>query len=289
MDIPEMHVWFRQYAQQMGMQEVRTILPEQIDVLLNTSIVDTANQIIRENVGISNDRVITDNSKISQLNSIRTLYKVKEIELLGTATPLPFTYNPEDYFNGKYSSNDEYTGFPETMFIVDFAMNYTKCTTGWTGTGEQIKAPVKSTADGFTTNYFPVRIIDDAYLADTLNDFVLKNRMRSPIATVYSLEKSPKLKVDMYIDKFNKTSGLLENSLAPYKLRMSYISYPAKVKYSEDLSGANVDCDLPEYLHVDIIKHAVDLYRISISGDIYANQQRKENQQRENYRNNANE
>ena len=32
MTIAEMHVWFRQYAQQMGMQNVRAILPEQIDL-----------------------------------------------------------------------------------------------------------------------------------------------------------------------------------------------------------------------------------------------------------------
>ena len=80
MNISDMHVWFRQYAQQMGMQNVRAILPEQIDILINTSITDTVNQIIRENVGITNDRVITDNSKIGQINALKHLYKVKEIK-----------------------------------------------------------------------------------------------------------------------------------------------------------------------------------------------------------------
>ena len=59
-----MHIMFRQYAQQMGMQNVRAILPEQIDLLLNTSIMDIVNQTIKENIGVTNDRVITDNSKI---------------------------------------------------------------------------------------------------------------------------------------------------------------------------------------------------------------------------------
>ena len=67
---------FRQYAQQMGMQNVRAILPEQIDLLLNTSIMDIVNQTIKENIGVTNDRVITDNSKIGQINALRTLYKV---------------------------------------------------------------------------------------------------------------------------------------------------------------------------------------------------------------------
>ena len=58
MTAPEMHVMFRQYAQQMGMQNVRAILPEQIDLLLNTSTMDTVNEIIKQNIGITNDRII---------------------------------------------------------------------------------------------------------------------------------------------------------------------------------------------------------------------------------------
>ena len=97
MTIEEMHVWFRQNAQQMGLQNVRAILPEQIDLLLNTSIYDTVNQIIQQNIGITNDRVITDNSKIGQINALRTLYKVKEVaivlptdKILAQGEKLPF-------------------------------------------------------------------------------------------------------------------------------------------------------------------------------------------------------
>ena len=35
-----------------------------------------------------------------------------------------------------------------------------------------------------------------------------------------------------------------------------------------DLKTAGID-----YLHIDILKHAVDLYRISVSGGTYASQQ----------------
>ena len=52
MDISEMHKMFRQYAQQMGMQNVKAILPEQIDLLINNSISDTINQVITQNIGI---------------------------------------------------------------------------------------------------------------------------------------------------------------------------------------------------------------------------------------------
>lgn len=76
MDISEMHKMFRQYAQQMGMQNVRAILPEQIDLFVNNSISDTINQVITQNIGITNDRVISDASKLNQVNALKSLYKV---------------------------------------------------------------------------------------------------------------------------------------------------------------------------------------------------------------------
>ena len=85
-----MHVWFRQYAQQMGMQNTRAILPEQIDLVINTSITDVVNQVITQNIGATNDRIITDNSKIGQINALRTLYKVKTVDTtIDGQTPYP--------------------------------------------------------------------------------------------------------------------------------------------------------------------------------------------------------
>ena len=272
-----MHVWFRQYAQQMGMQNVRGILPEQIDIFINTSINDVVNDIVKSNIGIRSDRVLADSSKILQLNSLRSLYTVKEVNLL-TGTPLPFKYDPANHFNGRYSLNSLYD-LPDAMYWVDFSLNYCKATSGWAGE----VAPVKNTADAFVTNFYPVRFVEDAFLADTLNDFVLKPRLRSPIIIVYTTDD--KVTFDMYIDSFDKVTGMLKNSLAPYTFRISYIAKPAVVAYDEDLSGTNVDCNLPEYLHVDIIKHAVDLYRASISGSLIADQEAGKQQQREDYRN----
>ena len=80
MNVSEMHIWFRQYAQQMGMQNVRALRPEQIDLLINTSINDVVNKIITENISNHNDRVISDNSKIGQINALRTLYDVITIQ-----------------------------------------------------------------------------------------------------------------------------------------------------------------------------------------------------------------
>jgi hypothetical protein len=331
MDLHDMHIWFRQYAQQMGMQNVRAILPEQIDLLINTSISDIVNQLIRENIGITNDRVITDNSKIGQINAFKTLYKVVELQIYNDSDE---EYNSYLYMDGKDKKigklsnkfnidNNDITGvkqMPDYLFLVDFSINYRKASVGYnngssvsSGTttytfrsqeeakaaGDTANDPMynsgESVLSGDVTNYFPVRIIDDAYLADTLNDFVLKPRVRTPIIVVHSGTLINNVFVstyDLYIDKFspiNNGSYTLSEGLIPYMLRMAYIAKPAKVKYLEDLTGNannNINCDLPESMHIDILKHAVDLYRTSVSGALYATQQREDNNAREAQRNN---
>ena len=277
MTIAEMHVWFRQYAQQMGMQNVRAILPEQIDLLINSSITDTINQVITQNIGVTNDRVITDNSKIGQINALRSLYKVKTVQAIpgtsGTSSiASPFVKGEETHILRMYADIKNFdnggsgsTGKFDYLYLVDLAINYSNLRNS---TGSPT----------ILTNYFPVRLIDDAYLADTLNDFVLRPRLRTPVAVLYNDQ------LDIYID--NLTSGKLPEELNPYKLRVSYIAKPAVVAYKSDLGGTDVNCNLPEYMHVDILKHAVDLYRIAVSGSLSASQQAEQNQQRENTRNN---
>ena len=267
MTIREMHVMFRQYAQQMGMQNVRAILPEQIDLLINNSISDVINQVITQNIGTTNDRVITDNSKLNQINALKSLYKVWKGKVnLGTAnTNYIASYElPINAFkNGGTYNND---GINNTsisyIYIVDLSISYKK-------------------DSDFISNVFPIRIIDDMYLADVVNDFILHPTFRSPVATVHDNT------IELYIDK-------PDSSTPPFKfqgcdvneIRLSYIAKPSQVKFLEDVSGTNVDCDLPEYLHVDIVKHAVELYRTALTGSIAVTQAAQEQQQRENMRNN---
>lgn len=263
MTITEMHVWFRQYAQQMGMQNVRAILPEQIDLLINTSITDTINQIITQNIGVTNDRVITDNSKIGQINALRSLYKVCEVIADPDSGDEPFSKgNIDTIYNITADINsidaEPGKGF-DYLYLVDLALNY-------------------KTQANKITNYFPVRLIDDAFLADTLNDFILKPRVRTPIAVIYNGT------IHLYINDI--INDKLPQNLTPNNLRISYIGKPAKVAYLADVGGNNVDCDLPEYMHVDILKHAVDLYRISVSGALSTAQSNAQAQQQENVRNN---
>ena len=267
MTIREMHIMFRQYAQQMGMQNVRAILPEQIDLLINNSINDVINQVITQNIGTTNDRAITDNSKLNQINALKSLYKVwKGKVTLGDAkTNYIASYElPISAFKsgGTYNNDGVNSTSISYIYIVDLSISYKKDT-------------------NFVSNIFPIRIIDDMYLADVVNDFILHPTFRSPVATVHDNT------IELYIDK-------PDSSNTPFKfqgcdvdeIRLSYISKPSQVKFLEDVNGTNVDCDLPEYLHVDIVKHAVELYRTALTGSIAVTQQAQEAQQRENLRNN---
>lgn len=291
MTTPEMHVMFRQYAQQMGMQNTRAILPEQIDLLINTSIMDSVNEIIKQNIGITNDRVITDNSKIGQINALRSLYRVSVLDMFPTnKDDRYFGFSASDRYSGRMSTSSKniIKDIPSYMFLVDFSLNYKQTSNlGCDGSDTRYTPPAFK-VDGLVTNFFPVRIIDDSFLADTLNDFILKPRLRSPIVVTYNNGENNVF--DLYIDKFIKDESTstyyLADRLLPYQLRMSYIAKPAAITYKEDVGGTNVDCDLPEYMHVDIVKHAVDLYHTAISGSMMAAQAQEQNARQENMRNN---
>lgn len=312
MTISEMHVWFRQYAQQMGMQNVRAILPEQIDNLINTSIRDTIDEIVRTNVGTTNDRIITDNAKLANINALRTLYKVHSMTGIG-----------ESISDANTPYNFDSSEIADALYFVDFAVKYS--------------------VNGSTTRWFPVRIIDDSYLADVLNDWVLAPRMRTPIMVVYkgtssglsalqsrvatalatfnsaaadyassqtaanlSAMNAAKTAYDAAVAALNTATSAnaeitnfdiyfgendsihdIAQSAELDSIRCSYIKKPNRVQYLSDVGGVNVNSDLPEQLQIPMLKHAVDLYRASIQGSLFASQQQGQEQQRENVRNNA--
>lgn len=276
MDISEMHKMFRQYAQQTGMQNVRAILPEQIDLLINNSISDTINQVITQNIGITNDRVISDASKLNQINALKSLYKVwkgsiSEATVKGkekTNYIISFRLPLINFkTTGSYTDDNNSSTAINLLYAVDLSINYKKT--------------------DFITNVFPVRIIDDQFVADVVNDFVLAPTMRSPVASIHDNL------IELYIDKSDAKpedgQAFTFRGVSINELRFSYIAKPAIVRFAEDVDGTNVDCDLPEYMHVDIVKHAVELYQIAKSGSLAAAQQAQQNQQREQVANNYRE
>ena len=280
MDISGMHVYFRQYAQQMGMQNVRAILPEQIDVLINTSISDTVNEIVRASIGLTNDRITTDNSKLAQINALRTLTSHQDFNLdTNDENKLDIKldgYTVEPFLNMTRNVNGQNVKlFYNLLYFVDLAIKY-------------------SLGDSYTS-WYPVRIIDNMFLADTLQDYILQPTLRSPIAVVYNTNNSALAsitdKLEIYLGNNYKTAnGKLKGAIKLDNpiIRVNFIAKPAEVAYLSDIdSSQNVNCNLPDYLHVDIVKHAVDLYRVAVQGSLYANQQQQQAQQREIGRNNV--
>ena len=276
MDISEMHQMFRQYAQQMGMQNVRAILPEQIDLLINNSISDTVNQVITQNIGITNDRVISDASKLNQVNALKSLYKVwkgsiADVTIKGkekTSYIISFQLPLNNFkTTGTYTDDENSSTAISFLYVVDLSINYKKT--------------------DFVTNVFPVRIVDDQFVADVVNDFVLAPTMRSPVASIHDSL------IELYIDRADAkpedSQPFTFKGVSINELRFSYIAKPAVVRFAEDVDGTNVNCDLPEYMHVDIVKHAVELYQIAKSGSLAAAQQAQQNQQREQVANNYRE
>jgi len=241
MNIADMHIWFRQYAQQMGMQNTRGILPEQIDITLNSAISDYVNQVIGEHIALTNDRTTTSNSKVGQINALRTLYKFATLNF-GEA---------KDAAQGLFSFDNIETSISnKVLYFSDFKMNYTK-------NGKD------------TTRYYDVRLIDHIRLGSTLSDYILRPKVTSPIAVYYNDT------LDVYLGEEYQHGNrqLKKTTLEPYHLGIGYIKVPNKVKLSSDGNNANIDCDLPEYCHVDIIKHAVDLYNTALRGNLYNSQQ----------------
>lgn len=276
MDISEMHQMFRQYTQQMGMQNVRAILPEQIDLFINNSISDTINQVITQNIGITNDRVISDASKLNQVNALKSLYKVwkgsiADVTIKGkekTTYIISFQLPLNNFkTTGTYTDDGNSSTAISFLYMVDLSINYKK--------------------SDFVTNVFPVRIVDDQFVADVINDFVLAPTMRSPVASIHDSL------IELYIDKADAKpedrQPFTFKGISINELRLSYIAKPAVVRFAEDVDDTNVDCDLPEYMHVDIVKHAVELYQLAKSGSLAAAQQAQQNQQREQVANNYRE
>ena len=158
-----MHKMFRQYAQQMGMQNVRAILPEQIDLLINNSISDTINQVITQNIGITNDRVISDASKLNQINALKSLYKVWKGNISAATLKGKEKTNyiisfqlPLNNFKttGSYTDDNNSSTAISFLYVVDLSINYKKT--------------------DFVTNIFPVRIVDDQFVARFLNGYAFR-------------------------------------------------------------------------------------------------------------------
>lgn len=221
MNIGEMHVTFRELAQQMGMQTVRAILMEDIDICLNAAIIEKARNVIVENVGSVpyNDKVARQNASISPVNALRTLYTAGTVnggDITGGGTEVD-----------PYKINIDSDGI---MLYTGFQVSYN---------GKTI---------------YDCRIIEAEDLGQTLRDFCNRAAKDAPIVTIFGDESG--INVDIYTGR--------NNTVKPQLVKYPYIKEPAKVKFDEDREEDWVNCDLPPYLHMEIVMRAVQIYLASI-------------------------
>lgn len=221
MNIEEMHITFRELAQQMGMQTTRAILMEDIDICLNAAIIDTVKELIAINVGPLpyNDKVARQNAAISPINGLRTLYKKGSI--------------PEENIIGE--------GTEVSPYNVNIVSNNIMLYTGF-----------KVSYNGSTL--YDCRIIENEDLGQTLRDFCNRAAKDAPICTIVG--DINQIKVDIFTG--------VKKMVKPKLIQYLYINEPAKVYYDEDNADNNVNCNLPQYLHMDVVKRAVDVYLQSI-------------------------
>lgn len=217
MTVEEMHIMFREIAQQMGMQEVRAILNEDIDTCLNIAVNDIIKKIIAENVGNSvRNKVSFENAKIGNINALRTLYKEYKIDEIGKDCD-------KNCYVGLFNSKD-------ILLITGINVDYS-CIPG----------------------IYDARITEVEYLNRTIHDFCNRPTFDSPIAIILSSDNEY-LNIRIYND--DKKLGQVINSI-----NIICISKPTVIKYEEDNV---VDCNLPEYLHIDIVKTAANIWLRSV-------------------------
>ena len=214
MNIAGMHTLFRVLGQQMGIQEVRAILPKSIDCFLNQIIVEKVRTLIMENLNVDLDnRQVIHRENITPINALRTLYSEKEV-----------------------SSTISAEGITE-ISIDDATLNNMMLFLG--------------VSAKFNDEYkrFGCRIADAIDVENTLNDYCNSASKDYPIANFYGN------KLTLFTGKFTPSS---------LNARIKYIKYPATVLLSENEEIPSVDCDLPPYLHNEIVESAVRLFFTSV-------------------------
>lgn len=209
-----MHEMFRTVGQQVGMQDVRAILPESIDIFINIAIIEKARSIVMENTKTAfPNRVSIQNNFVSPINALRTLYRRKEI----TITDI--------------TKDVQLSQLDNVFLYTSFAIRY----------------------DNNDSEY-KCRFIDGDKLEETLNDVLNGASWDYPICSMFNGENNSE-----YLKVF-----INSNSHTPNAIIIKYIANPAVVKFSKNAAEC-VNCDLPDYLHSEIVELAVSKFFKSVT------------------------
>lgn len=209
-----MHEMFRTVGQQVGMQDVRAILPESIDIFINIAIIEKARSIVMENTKTAfPNRVSIQNNFVSPINALRTLYRRKEI----TITDI--------------TKDVQLSQLDNVFLYTSFAIRYNN-----------------------NDSEYKCRFIDGDKLEETLNDVLNGASWDYPICSMFNGENNSE-----YLKVF-----INSNSYTPNAIIIKYIANPAVVKFSKNAAEC-INCDLPDYLHSEIVELAVSKFFKSVT------------------------
>lgn len=265
MNIQEMHNTFRTLGQQMGMQLIRGILPESIDIYLNDVIIEKTQQELLNGVRTAlQDSVNTQASTMSPINTFRTLYRsarfVLDTENVGDDKKVDY-YNENNGFhivNIPTIKSDIEIGTKEykisPMMFLGFSVEYDT-----TDRGSAVAC----------------RLIGSDVLETTLRDYCNGASKDAPIVVLNSIP---------VVENGIELTGVISNEqLEIYTgtknckvkfLNIKYIKVPNVVKYDTDINKC-VNCDLPDYTHFNIVERAVVKFHQSIGISAQNSQQER--------------
>lgn len=258
MNIQEMHNTFRVFGQQMGLQLNRGILPESIDAYINNAITERVraelfsgvHTALQENAGVQA-------STMSTINSLRTLYKTYRIRNDFT---LEDRHVGTQYLMYLYSGVNSYHILNIPTYPIKESLNNIITPMMYLGFSVEYD-------DNSLGNPTSCRLIGADVLETTLRDYCNGASKDSPIAVLLNGDEGHD-QLHLYINS--------KNTIVKY-LNIKYVKTPNVVKYDIDINKC-VNCDLPEYLHFDIVENAVMKFYKSLGVGFAQQNQNQKNQ-----------
>lgn len=229
MNIQDMHNTFRTIGQQMGMQLIRAILPESIDVYLNDAIIEWTKEELKNAIGVDlQSNGVGKAPTMSVINALRTLYKNTKIAI-DTSIENDDIVKYYDAEIGYYKLSIK-EDVIKPMMLLNFSVSY----------------------EDKVGREFNCRIVNADDVNMMLSDYCNKPSKDYPIATVLN------------DTTYNNVIDIYTNYKNPIKsIDIKYIKYPNVVKY-DDVLAQCINCDLPDYVHHEIVEKAVSKFFSSI-------------------------
>lgn len=238
MTIREMHKRFRTIGQAKGLQLVRAVLPESIDEYLNAAMIEKCRSIMINNTSTQfQGRLTNSDNPTSPYNALRTLFREERF----TASKNPI---------GEYYTVTRNHHKKEVLHYLSVAVEYGGRKNITTDAGES-KNDVLFSED---PRRYPCRIIEPDKIYYIINDFCSAPSKEYPCCVIDSTNSSDRpIEFQIY------------TALNPiYQVYISWIDMPQMMLYDVKNEGKDVDCELPDYLHDEIVEMAVNKYFQSV-------------------------